>query len=122
MVADQPAGEADQDRRQGHGHGRYVAFQMAEIAVPRQMFVDILSLIARLRGTARPSMTSSEVRCGQITRGEVCLGASKAVRFSASVQSTARFDPLLPAPGGICHCPPRSEARSQNRRDLANVG
>src|SRR5215467_2548757 len=66
-------------------HGRYVTFQMAEMAVSQQMFADILSLIARLRGTARPSMTSSEVRCGQITRGEVCLGASKAVRFSASV-------------------------------------
>jgi hypothetical protein len=30
-------------------HGRYVTFQMAEGAVPRQMFADILSLIARLR-------------------------------------------------------------------------
>src|ERR1700758_5358893 len=30
-------------------HGRYVTFQMAEVAVPRQMFVEILSLIARLR-------------------------------------------------------------------------
>jgi hypothetical protein len=30
-------------------HGRYVTFQMAEIAVPRQMFADILMLIARLR-------------------------------------------------------------------------
>jgi hypothetical protein len=30
-------------------HGRYVTFQMAEVAVPRQMFADILSLIARLR-------------------------------------------------------------------------
>ena len=30
-------------------HGRYVTFQIAEIAVPRQMFADILSLIARLR-------------------------------------------------------------------------
>ena len=28
-------------------HGRYVTFQMAEVAVPRQMFADILSLIAR---------------------------------------------------------------------------
>jgi Transposase DDE domain group 1 len=31
------------------GHGRYVTFQMAEVAVPRQMFADILSLIAGLR-------------------------------------------------------------------------
>ena len=30
-------------------HGRYVIFQMAEVAVSRQMFADILSLIARLR-------------------------------------------------------------------------
>jgi hypothetical protein len=29
-------------------HGRYVTFQMAEIAVSRQTFADILSLIARL--------------------------------------------------------------------------
>jgi hypothetical protein len=30
-------------------HGRNVTFQMAEVAVSRQMFQDILSLIARLR-------------------------------------------------------------------------
>ena len=30
-------------------HGRYVTFQMAEVAVPRQMFAEILSLIARLQ-------------------------------------------------------------------------
>jgi hypothetical protein len=30
-------------------HGRYVTFQLAEVAVPRQMFADILSLIAQLR-------------------------------------------------------------------------
>ena len=37
------------------GHGRYVTLQMAEIAVPRQMFVDILSLIARLRAPPAPA-------------------------------------------------------------------
>src|SRR5262249_55441390 len=35
-------------------HGRYVTFQMAEVAVPRQMFADILSLIARLLGPPVP--------------------------------------------------------------------
>ena len=30
-------------------HDRYVTFQVAEVAVPRQMFQEILSLIARLR-------------------------------------------------------------------------
>jgi len=30
-------------------HGRYVAFQMAEVAIPRRLFADILELIATLR-------------------------------------------------------------------------
>jgi len=37
------------------GHGRYVIFQMAEVAVSRQMFADILSLIARLRVPPAPA-------------------------------------------------------------------
>jgi hypothetical protein len=36
-------------------HGRYVVFQMAEVAVPRQMFQEILSLIARLRAPPAPA-------------------------------------------------------------------
>jgi hypothetical protein len=36
-------------------HGRYVTFQMAEVAVPRPMFADILSLIARLRAPPAPA-------------------------------------------------------------------
>ena len=30
-------------------HGRYVAFQMAEVAIPQNLFADILRLIAELR-------------------------------------------------------------------------
>ena len=30
-------------------HGRYVAFQMAEVAIPRNLFADILRLIGELR-------------------------------------------------------------------------
>ena len=37
------------------GHGRYVTFQVAEDAVPRQMFQEILSLIARLRAPPAPA-------------------------------------------------------------------
>jgi hypothetical protein len=37
-------------------HGRYVTFQMAEVAVTRQMFAEVLSLIARPPGTARAGM------------------------------------------------------------------
>jgi len=36
-------------------HGRYVTFQMAEVAVPRQMFQEILTLIARLRVPPAPA-------------------------------------------------------------------
>jgi hypothetical protein len=36
-------------------HGRYVTFQMAEVAVPRQMSADILMLIARLRAPPAPA-------------------------------------------------------------------
>ena len=36
-------------------HGRYVTFQLAEVAVPQQMFADILSLIARLRTPPAPA-------------------------------------------------------------------
>lgn len=36
-------------------HGRYVVFQMAEVAVPRQRFADILRLIARLRAPPSPA-------------------------------------------------------------------
>ncbi len=30
-------------------HGRYVAFQMADVAIPRNLFADVLRLIAELR-------------------------------------------------------------------------
>jgi hypothetical protein len=36
-------------------HERYATFQMAEVAVPRQMFQDILRLIVRLRAPPAPA-------------------------------------------------------------------
>jgi hypothetical protein len=36
-------------------HGRYVTFQLAEVAVPRKMFANILLLIARLRAPPAPA-------------------------------------------------------------------
>ena len=36
-------------------HGRYVTFQMAEVAVPKQMFREILSLLVRLRAPPEPA-------------------------------------------------------------------
>jgi hypothetical protein len=48
------------DRTAGHlgdgdNRGRYVAFQMAEVAIPRQMFQEILRLIAELRPQPPPA-------------------------------------------------------------------
>jgi hypothetical protein len=37
-------------------HGRYVAFQMTEVAIPRNLFAEILRLIAELR---LPPVTST---------------------------------------------------------------
>ena len=37
------------------GHGRYVTFQMAEVAVPRGLFDEILRLIAQLRAPLAPA-------------------------------------------------------------------
>jgi hypothetical protein len=50
-----PDCEADQIGAKIVSHGRYVTFQMAEVAVSRQMFADILSLIARLRAPPGPA-------------------------------------------------------------------
>jgi hypothetical protein len=36
-------------------HGRYVTFQLAEVAVPRRLFAEILSLITRLRAPPAPA-------------------------------------------------------------------
>src|SRR4029077_17089114 len=36
-------------------HGRYIAFQMAEVAIPRRMFQEILRLIAELRPQPPPA-------------------------------------------------------------------
>jgi hypothetical protein len=38
-------------------HGRYVAFQMAEAAIRRHLFADILRLIAKLRPLPDPVPT-----------------------------------------------------------------
>jgi hypothetical protein len=36
-------------------HGRYVTFHMAEVAVPRRLFVEVLWLIGRLRAPPVPA-------------------------------------------------------------------
>jgi hypothetical protein len=49
-------------------HGRYVTFQMAEVAVPRQMFAEILSLIARLQTINKCTGPHAEANPGRTPR------------------------------------------------------
>jgi hypothetical protein len=62
-------------------HGRYVTFQLAEVAVSRQMFADILSLVRPAAGIACASMS------GQ--REQSRRGAGRVVRLGVTVPSPA---------------------------------
>jgi len=53
-------------------HARYAIFQMAEVAVPRELFEKILRLIDGLRPRPAPEHRAGAVRC-LITMGGVCL-------------------------------------------------
>jgi hypothetical protein len=55
LVADELEGEVDQNRPKVVSHGRYIIFQMAEVAIPRQIFQEILRLIAELRPQPPPA-------------------------------------------------------------------
>jgi hypothetical protein len=55
LDADEPEGDADQDRCQGHQPWSHRAFQMAAVAIPRQMFQEVLQLIAELRPKPSPA-------------------------------------------------------------------
>jgi hypothetical protein len=64
---------------------------MAEVAVPRQMFQEILSLIAWLAGTTRPSMRGCGGRMVRTTMGEVCPDEGGAAGFRALAQAKLQF-------------------------------
>jgi hypothetical protein len=70
------------------GHGRYVMFHMAEVAVPRQMFRDILRLIARLRAHQRRQHEGGSGQIRQATAAEVRLDEGKAVRQAKLARSS----------------------------------
>jgi hypothetical protein len=86
-----PTGEAH--RR----HGRYVTFQMAEVAMSRQMFSDITVVHRAVAGAARAGMSDRQEQnaAGGHRRGARWRGQKRRL-FSVSVPSTASFDGLLP--------------------------
>jgi hypothetical protein len=43
-------------------HGRYVTFQMAEVAIPREIFAEIVQRIADLRSPPAPVPTRDALR------------------------------------------------------------
>jgi hypothetical protein len=50
-------------------HGRYVAFQMAEFAISRHLFADILRLIAQSTGSCGPAGVRRSVPLAATPRG-----------------------------------------------------
>jgi hypothetical protein len=75
-------------------HGRYVAFQMAEVATPRNVSADILQLIAELRPPSDPAPALSYVTvnsrkdCVQMT-GKYRAAPSAAVQTPTTRQKSA---------------------------------
>jgi len=98
-------------------HGRYVTFQLAEVAVPRQMFQEILSLIARLQAPPAPVRGALGQMMRQATTAKGRLDAGKAERFSASARHVGYFDRLLRTQAPICPCPRRPKGRSLPRKE-----
>ena len=49
LVADEREGSAVKFEAKVVSHGRYVAFQLAEVSIARNLFADVLRLIAELR-------------------------------------------------------------------------
>jgi hypothetical protein len=75
-------------------HGRYVTFQMAEVAMSRRMFQEVLTLIARLQTPPRQPEVQKTDRRAKRRKRCAQMGAE---RFSASAQSKWRFPPSFMA-------------------------
>src|SRR6516162_10183494 len=112
VVPDQPAREADQDRREGHqpwplrdlpnGRGRSLAADVRRHPVADRPAA----------GAARPGMRERRHQMQQATTAEVRLHTAKSARFSGLVPSPHRFAASMRAAGTIYPCPSRSETRS----------
>ncbi len=96
-------------------HGRYVTFQLAEVAVSRQIFARHPVADRPTAGTARASMSGRREQMRQVATAEVCVGMRKPEQFSVLLPSTAGFERPLPVQDAICCCPSRSQAQSWPR-------
>ena len=97
-------------------------FQMVEVAVSRQIFADILSLIAGLLAPPVPA-EGQRHQMRQATTAEMRLAVG-AARFSAAAWSTGGFERHLRATSAVAHCSSRSKGDHglEPAGNLANVG
>jgi hypothetical protein len=70
----------------------YDTFPMAEVAVPPQMFHDILSLIARLRAPPAPDDRETVTHCDRRRQQSCALINGRAVGFSAARGQSGDLD------------------------------
>ncbi len=93
-------------------HGRYVAFQMAEVAIPRNLFADILRLIAELRPAAGSRIDVKRLLVlGPIkNQRERCVWMTTKSTFSAlGAPMPLAWVHESPAPRNWrCQCPPKA--------------
>jgi hypothetical protein len=105
-------------------HGRYVTFQLAEVAVSRQIFKHILMLIARLRA-AGARMRAGGVECDRPRqRGEKCALTKQEQRVPTPPTGNP---PLRPPPTPVCSnlvatAPEEADNRAYGPVTLGNVG
>ncbi len=74
-------------------HGRYVTFQLAEVAVLKELFLNILSLIDDLR--SRPAPGRAGEIDGQVkTTGEVWLDGEKSDRMVFQARADLQYQAI----------------------------
>jgi hypothetical protein len=103
-------------------HGRYVTFQLVEVAVPRQIVRRHRVADRSVAGTVR-ARTSSVAIVRKAAIGEVCAGVPKSALCSALVRPIGGFEPALFAGARM------AIAQGEQKRDFgpkpldpANVG
>lgn len=84
MVAHDLEGQSDQDRRKVVSHGRYIisSFQLAEVAIARQMFQEIWRLIAQLRPQPPPALRALDRRSASKCQKNGQIRPSTSVRVT----------------------------------------
>jgi hypothetical protein len=114
LVVDEPAGKTRQNGAKVVRHGRYVIFQMAEVAVPRGLFPRDS---AADRGTTTTATTSACVRRPMVMRSRATNGG---VRPNARKKGQIGPSTTVRAARGDGSCPNCASAL-QGARETASI-